>query len=203
MKSNPSLHRILGLLAISSSLTNAAVVFSELDLVNNTITLTNTDNSVVDLGGWRFCSHDTDSSRVYSSSSHFNGTSIAANGSLVIDTTSIPFAGLLGGNTMSVGLYVNSSFGSSDALEAFIQFGPEGTSGGGSPETRTQTAVNAGLWDATGSFVQVGATDTSILLNDLNSSVGASSFTSVPEPSSILLGALGLSFGLLRRKRSQ
>gem|GEM_PF-5516004 len=120
---------------------------------------------------------------------------------MVVDTTSIPFAGLLGGNTLSVGLYINSSFGSSDALEAFVQFAPEGTSAVGNAEFRTNTAVSAGLWDATGSFVQIGADDTSIVLNDFNSTTGASSFTAVPEPSSILLGALGLGLGVLRRRR--
>ncbi len=204
MKLNLLIHTTFGMLTLSCSFAQGAVVFSEINLANNTITLTNNDLSAADLGGWRFCSHDFDSAFVYSSASHFNGVSIAAGESLVIDTTTIPFAGLLSGSILSVGLYNDLdgslSFGSSDDLSAFIQFAPLGTTAVGSAETRTGTAVAAGLWDATGSFVELGAADSVIRLNDLNVTTGASSFSVVPEPSSVMLGALGLGFGLLRRK---
>lgn len=204
MKSKLLLHTAFGMLTLSCSFAQGAVVFSEINLTNNTITLTNTDASAVDLGGWRFCSHDFDSARVYSSASHFNGVSIAAGESLVIDTTTIPFAGLLDGSILSVGLYNDLdgalSFGSANDLSAFVQFSPIGTTNVGSAETRTGTAVAAGLWDAPGSFVELGAGDSIIRLNDLNVSTGASSFSVVPEPSSVMLSALGLGFGLFRRK---
>ena len=61
------LNTIFAFTALSLPLAQAAVVFSEIDLVNNTITITNTDSTgSVDLGGWRFCSHDIDDNRVYS-----------------------------------------------------------------------------------------------------------------------------------------
>ena len=195
----------LGLLIIPAATAQAAIVFSEIDLVANTITLTNTDSAAVDLGGWRFCSHDVDSVRVYSSPTEFDGISLAGSGSYVVDTTSIPFAGLLGNNVMSIGLYDDLdgslSFGSPDDLSAFIQFAPVGSTELGNSEFRTNTAIAAGLWDATGSFVEVAPGDTHIVLNDLNSSTGASSFTAVPEPSSALLGMLVGSFFLISRRR--
>ncbi|GHC54860.1 hypothetical protein [Roseibacillus persicicus] len=195
---------IVSLLA-SGTLAHGAIVFSQIDLVNNTITLTNTGASAVDLGGWRFCSHDIDSVRVYSSSSQFNGISILSNESYVVDTTDIPFAGLLGGNTLSVGLYNDLdgslSFGSANDLSAFIQFAPEGTTEVGNAEFRTHTAVEAGLWDANGSFVQVGADDTLIQLNDLNSSIGSTSFSAIPEPSAALLAGFAGLLALGHRRR--
>lgn len=205
MKITTTLGAILGLLALSSSLAHSAIVFSKIDLVTNTITLTNTAANSVDLGGWRFCSHDLDNVRTYTSPSDFNGVSILGGESLVVDTTTLNFAGLLGNNAMSIGLYDDLdgslSFGSPDDLSAFIQFAPDGTTEFGNAEFRTATAVAAGLWDATGSFVSIGAGDTEIVLNDLNSSTGASSFAAIPEPSSALLGGLAGLLALTRRKR--
>ena len=121
---------------------------------------------------------------------------------MLIDTTSINFAGLLADNVMSIGLYENSSFGSPDALQSFIQFRPEGGTDLGSSEFRTNTAVAAGLWDAEGSFVEVAAGQNLIVLNDPSSSIGAASFSTVPEPSSALLGGLGALLIATRRRRS-
>ena len=207
MKTKYPIPTIAALLTLGSPLAQGTVVFSEINLADNTITLTNTDGSSVDLGGWRFCSHDIDSVRVYSASDHFNGVSIAAGSSLVVDTTSIPFAGLLGGNTLSVGLYNDLdgslSFGSADDLSAFIQFAPEGTVDVGQAEFRTNTAVTAGLWDAEGSFVQLGSEDSLIILNDLGNATGSASFSAIPEPHSTLLISITGLLAITRRRRGR
>ena len=79
MKSTMTTRAIIALLLPAAS-TQAAVVFSEINLTNNSILLSNVGGEAIDLDGWRFCSHDTNSVRVYSSSSQFNGMSIAAGG---------------------------------------------------------------------------------------------------------------------------
>ncbi|MDB4265471.1 PEP-CTERM sorting domain-containing protein [bacterium] len=204
---NPITTKIaLGSFLLSGALAQSAIVFSELDLVNNTITLTNTGSSAVDIGGWRFCSHDLEDIKRYSSSTFFaDGVSIIGLGSLVVDATSVILAGPLAANTMSIGLYNDLdgalSFGSPDDLSAFIQFTPEGNTDFGNAEERTGTAVTADLWDAEGSFVEVGAADTFIRLDDLNSSTGASSFSAVPEPGSTVLIGLAAALTCMRRKR--
>jgi hypothetical protein len=192
------------LLLTTLAQTKAAVVFSQLDFGTDSITVHNNGASIVDLSGWRFCSHDFDENFTYSNSSALNGQTIAAGQSLTIDLSGINFVGSIDNtNSLAVGLYNNLdgslSFGSSNDLSAYLQYSPIGATDAGNAETRTVTAVAAGLWDAPGSFFRVAPSSSGIFLNDLNTSTGASSFSTVPEPSTGLLAGLGF---LNRRKRA-
>lgn len=205
MKSHNKLKKI-ALVASVLTLANASatVVFSELNFADGSITLHNNGTALEALDGWRFCSHDLDQQRVYSSTSALNGITIGAGDSLTLSFASFNFISTIDtANSASIGLYTSSNFGSSTALETFIQYTPVGNTTFGTSQARTVTAVDAGVWDANNSFVEVNASDTRITLNNLGVSTGASSFSAsaVPEPSSIALfglGALGL---LARRKR--
>lgn len=195
------------LLALTPASSQASVVFSNVSIANNTITITNSsDSENVDLSGWRFCSHDLDSARRYTSTSFLNGISLAAGESLTFEASAINAAGPFQNNAFSIGLYSDDdgalSFGSANDLAAFVQFTSGEFDNLGSSQARTATAIAAGLWDATGSFVDAGNGATEINLNNLAVSDGASSFTAIPEPSSTLLGALGLAFGIARRRRA-
>ncbi len=196
--------------ALAPGLAHAAVVFAQIDLTNDTVTLHNNGGTAVDLGGWRFCSHDADQGFRYTDATDLNGQSIAAGSSIVIDMSDAIFSAnfatpLDAGNPYSLALYNDLdgslSFSSSNDLSAFVQFAPAGATNFGQAENRTGTAVAAGLWDAAGSFVRLDPTDTRIVLNDLNTSTGAASFSAIPEPASLTALALSSILLLTRRRR--
>ena len=72
--------------AASAQITNPVrnVQVRTIDLVNQTIEITNFGTTDQPLDGWRTCTHDEDSERRYSSSTGFNGVTLAAGESLFL-----------------------------------------------------------------------------------------------------------------------
>lgn len=205
MKLNVALP-LLGL-ALAGNL-QAAIVISEIDLLNNRVELVNT-GSTTNIADWYFCNLVSGSpaydqvddravvvtalSSVGTSFTNFLGNSI-----LVLEFTSGNFTP----NTIGeLGLYTTPSYTSASALEDYVAWGADGA--------RDNVADAAGEW-LEGAFVDLtglGAGQTIQANPGTNGaspaewSIGTSTLgaTNVPEPSTAFLGILSL--GLLARRR--
>lgn len=203
---NFALPLALGL--FGTALCQGAVVISELDLANNKIELVNTGASAIDFTGWQWCNLISGSPAYGSvtgnsvidavlSSAGASLTNFGAGQVLVLNIADTWLRDGLG----ELGLYTSSSFGTSTALEDYASWVGNGT--------RDSVAATAGIWvdndpiDLTG----IGAGDTVQLTLGQNGNSAASyqvaastlGATNVPEPTTGLLGLIGL--GLLARRR--
>ncbi|MEP4077228.1 PEP-CTERM sorting domain-containing protein [Haloferula sp.] len=203
---------ILPLLAgiLGTSLSQGAILFSELDITNNKIELVNTGGSAVDMSGWWWCDLagggtayaqmtavsmvDSGLSSVGASISNFGAGQI-----LVLD---------IGENFLEdgfgeLGLYNAASFSSPSAMEDYASWGGNGV--------RDSVAASKGIWvdnnpiDISG----LGVGDTVQLSpgEDGNSAsaylIGGGTLggSNIPEPTVGLLSLIGLGF-LARRRRA-
>jgi hypothetical protein len=161
------------------------VQISKIDFTNGLLVLTNFGPTDVDLSGWRFCSHDADQLRVYTSSAGMNGVTIESGTSIQIHfnddapvgpdfvnrTTLGNFALPLDSDAYGIQLYFpgttgSISFADSTLIADHVQWRLAG-GGAGLSETRTAQAVGQFLWTATGDFVETTVDSTAINLLDL------------------------------------
>ena len=150
------------------------------------IELFNFSSADFDLSGWRFCSHDFDEARRYTSASGLNGVTIESETSVFIhfnddapagDSDRVNRSDLGGGfatpldqDAYGIQLFFpdsngNVSFGNSSLIADHMQWNIDGD-GTGQSETRTAQAVSEGLWSATGDFIATAADSTAIVLVD-------------------------------------
>lgn len=198
------------------------VQISEIDFVNNTISITNFGAGTQGLSNWRFCSHDENQVRVYTGSSGFAGMSLESGESLTIHLDNdasglyaINASSLGGGfagpldptNAYSIGFYFpgggSLSFGSSDDLADFVQWDLGGV-GDDNADFRTVTAVNAGLWEQANEWAVTAANTERLVLVETDNSLlhGASSYLAVvPAPTSAISGLSLMGLALMRRRR--
>lgn len=163
---------------------NRDVQIRSIDFNASTLELHNFGVTDIDLSGWRFCSHDLDQQRVYSSSSGFNGVLIEAGTSITIYFNNdappgadninrsqlVGFAQPLDQDAYGIQLYFPGtsgfvSFNDSSLIADHVQWNvlgdPTGTS-----EARTAQAVATGLWTGTGNFVSTNNDSARIDLTD-------------------------------------
>lgn len=161
------------------------VQIRSVDFVRGTLEIFNFGSVDRTLDGWRFCSHDGDQQRVYSSPSGLNGVAIEAGTSVFVhfnddapggdpdrvDRSSVgAFALPLDRDAFGIQFYRPDSngsiaFGNSALIADHVQWSDGGSAG--QSETRTGQAVGEGLWTAAGDFVSTNAGTNRIELNDL------------------------------------
>ena len=179
------------------------VQFRSIDLANAIVELHNFGDSAVDLSGWRFCTHDFDQIRRYSGISGLNGVSIPAGGSLFFhynnDAPADPSAINISATGGSFALPLNSpsyaleiftpgpdgslSFGSTPDMNDHVQWAVDPGSVG-SAGARSVQSVAAGLWTASGDYIDTEPTTSLIVLTDDTGGElhGPSNYVLDPEP---------------------
>ncbi len=200
----------LSLLAISlmSSSSEAAVVISEIDLLNNKIELVNNGLAAVDVTGFFFCNRFNGSpfypaitlGLVDVANSSANSLSIAPGAYLTFAMT----AAFIPDASGEIGLYINgSNFGASANIVDYVGWGANGT--------RDSVAAAAGIW-GDGTFVNVTAITAGQTIQlkqglagnsvaDYQLAASTIGFNQVPEPTTATLAGLAL-LALARRQRN-
>ncbi|MEL6698783.1 MAG: T9SS type A sorting domain-containing protein [Bacteroidota bacterium] len=139
MKRKHSLLILLGFLLFH--FTSAQVVINEVQYgSSSTIELKNVGSSTVDVSNWWLCYLFT-YRQLSASNITVTGNTMMAPGDIV----TISGSGLSLGTSSDLGIYNSSSFGSSTAMEDFVQWGAGG-------QGRESVAVTKGIWTA-GDFV--------------------------------------------------
>ncbi len=165
-----------------------SVQIRSVDFDAGIIELFNFDRADVELNGWRFCSHDFNEQRRYTAPGGFGGRVIESNTSLFIhfnndapsdepnrinrSALAGSFASPLDQDAYALQLFFPDpsggvSFGNSTLIADHLQWNTDGN-GTGSSESRTQQAVNEGLWTSIGDFIATDADTARIDLNDLS-----------------------------------
>lgn len=141
------------------------VQFRSVDLANGVIELHNFGAAAMPLDGWRFCTHSNAVARRYTTASALNGVSIDAGGSLFIYMNNDAPKGDANFNASQLGSFATNfgqgpyalqlfwpnggslSFGATDDMVDHAQWSVAGVN---NPiaQTRSQQAVNAGIWTA-------------------------------------------------------
>lgn len=155
------------------------VQFRSIDFETNVLELFNFGIANQTLNGWRFCTHDDNQTRRYTSSSGFSGMSLDAGESLflhfdnnatgpgAINMSSLggTVAGPLDRGPYGLGLYFNSGFGSGTNLADHVQWSIDGidntTADDRSDEAEGHVWTDQNLWVATTPTTQ------RLVLNDL------------------------------------
>ena len=147
------------------------VQFRSIDLENSVIELHNFGSGDQALDGWRFCTHSNAQARRYTASGGLNGVTVPASGSVFIylnnDAPAKPgnlnaadlggaFASNFGQGPYALQLFWPNggslSFGSTDDMVDHAQWSVGGVANAVA-QSRSQQAVNAGLWTAANDFV--------------------------------------------------
>jgi hypothetical protein len=197
---------VLALFTVFNS-AQAAIVISEIDLVNNKVELVNTGSAAVDITAYWICNR-LNGSPFYTAvgpglidvpNSSQNSLNILNGGILTLTLT----AAIVPDASGEIGLYSTNSFGSSASLVDYVGWGADGV--------RDSVAEGGGIW-VSGSFVPVSgisAGQTIQLGQGLAGNVAADyqlaastiGVNQVPEPGTALLAGLG-ALTLLRRRRA-
>ncbi|MEM1424699.1 MAG: hypothetical protein AAGH64_11950, partial [Planctomycetota bacterium] len=156
------------------------------DFTTGVIELFNFNSLDADLSRWRFCTHDFNEQRRYTSASGLDGNTVEAQTPFFIhfnndapagDPDRInrsdlggAFASPLDTDAYAVQLFFpdangNVSFGNSSLIADHLQWNTDGA-GAGSAEARTAQAVSQGLWTGTGDFIATAANSDSLALLD-------------------------------------
>ena len=131
------------------------VIINEINLDGNWVELKNTANAPIDISNWWLC--DRPAYSLVSSLVVLSGSTTIPGDSFVVVQWA-PISAAVG----ELGLYINSSFGSSNAVRDYTQYG------GITSPTRAPVAVAAGVWGATTEFISFPAVDTNSLENTLH-----------------------------------
>ena len=200
--------------ALAASTPQREVQIKSVDFTTGVIELHNFGGSSVDLSGWRFCTHDEDQVRQYSSSTGLNGVSIGAGSSLFIHYNNDASAGneinisALGGSfattldpgSYGIGLYWQTPFTTGANIADHLQWSIGGIDNTTADE-RSDEAVTGGVWTSETDWIATANGTTRIELTDLSGSdlQDSSDYNVIPEPTS--LAVLGLGGLLLARRR--
>jgi len=183
------------------------VQIRSIDFDAETLELFNFGPYHINLSGWRFCSHDFDQQRQYTTPTGLNGVVIESNSSFTIHFNNDAPPGMDNINRLQLGAFAvpldqdaygiqlyfpalggNVSFLNSDLIADHLQWNINGM-GAGLAETRTTQAVAAGLWTGIGDFIATSAGSTHIDLDDLsNGRLHGPSDYSVTDPQGDLCG---------------
>ena len=161
------------------------IQFRSIDFEDGLIEVHNFGDTAVDLTGWRFCSHDTDQERRYTSAGGLNGRTLAAGASFVVhfnndapggDPDAVNRSDL--GNfavpldTDGYGLQFFSPnaggtvmFGDSSLISDALQWNIPGMATG-TADFRTDQAVKVGLWTDIDEYIETSLDVTKITLLD-------------------------------------
>ena len=136
------------------------VQFRSIDFDTAVIELHNFGDTAEPFTNWRFCTHDDDQVRRYSTSGALNSITLDPGESVFFhynndapigatDAFNISglgnFATALDQDSYALGIYVNSSFSNPAALVDHLQWSIDGVDNENA-DARSVTAVNAGLW---------------------------------------------------------
>ena len=139
------------------------IQFRSIDFDDNVVELFNFGNAPISLNGWRFCTHDENQIRQYSSSSGLNGVTIAAGASLYIywdnnapmeDANNINLISIGGGGGFAapfdrgpfgMQIYINGSFGNGASIADHVQWSQGGIDNTSADE-RSDEAEAGGVW---------------------------------------------------------
>jgi hypothetical protein len=201
----------------AATVVERGIQFTEVDFVNSTMTLTNlNENEAVSLSGWRFCSHDENQTRRYSSRNGLNNLTLMPAQTLVIEFGSASgdlgtigigalgnFAGPFDRGPYSISLYDGGSFGQGANIVDHIQWSIDGVDNTTADE-RSDEAQSGGVWSNQSLWVATTA-ETELLVLDSPSATTilhgpASYLAQIPEPSALVLGLLGGTLFFKRRR---
>ena len=185
------------------------VVFRSIDFDTNIIELFNSGATDEDLSGWRFCSHDEDQVRVYSSGAGLNGVTIEAGTSLFVhvnndapggDTDRVnastvgALASPLDNDSWSIQIYFPPvSFGNGNTIADHLQWSIDGIDNTTADE-RSDEAESGGVWTDQSLWISTSADTRRIELDDaalgtvLNSPADYSALGPLPVPAGGPLG---------------
>ena len=179
MKTLPlSLLFSLGLMA--SLFGQRAVQFREVDFTNSVIEIHNFGDTAQALDGWRFCSHDEDQVRRYSSGTGLSGVAIAGGESLFVhflndapadDPSAINisgrgnFAAPFDRGPYAIQMYFQTPFGNGNNIVDHIQWSIDGVDNGTADE-RSDEAESGGVWTDQSLWIPTTAESTTLVLTD-------------------------------------
>ena len=174
------------LLALASSLTAAPrdVQFRSVDFESSVLELHNFGDDTESLDGWRFCSHDEDQTRSYSSTAGLNGLSLAPGESLFVhylgdapadeaNRINIPgsFALPLDRGPYGIQIYFPPiSFGNGGTIADHVQWAIDGVDDASADE-RSDEAEDGGVWSDQETWVATSQETSSILLTDASGAI--------------------------------
>ncbi|MAY75914.1 MAG: hypothetical protein CMJ31_14580 [Phycisphaerae bacterium] len=157
------------------------IKFVEVDFVARTITLRNTGAAAESLDAWRFCSHDLDEVRRYSSPSALNGITLAPGDTLTLHyENDAPKADAFAVNVSSLGnvagdllrspyaiqiYFPPTSFGNGNQIADHIQWSLEGLDDEVADE-RSDEAEAGGVWEDQTLWIETSKDSLSITLNE-------------------------------------
>ena len=159
---------------------NRLIQFRNVDFTTRVVELHNFDDVAQDLGGWRFCSHDENQERRYSSSAGLNGITLPAGESLFIhflndapadDSSAINisqlgnFATPLDQGAYAIQLYNGGSFGNGANILDHLQWSIDGISDA-SADRRNSIAQSGGTWTNQNAWISTTAESESITLTN-------------------------------------
>jgi len=175
----------LALAALASAATAGApapqrdVQFRAIDLDAGVVEVHNFGAAAMPLDGWRFCSHSDAQARRYTAPAAFNGVALGAGESMFIHMNNDAPAGALNFDAADLGSFASNfgqgpyaiqffwpnggslSFASTDDMVDHIQWSVNGVNNPVAA-TRSQQAVNAGLWTDAGAWVATSGNSVSV-----------------------------------------
>ena len=187
MKTKLSLFSSCLLLACASSSLTAAprdVQFRSVDFESSIVELHNFGEDTESLDEWRFCTHNENQMRRYSSASGLNGLSLAPGESLFVhylgdapadeaNRINIPgsFALPLDRGPYGIQIYFPPiSFGNGGTIADHVQWSIDGV-GNTSAAERSDEAQSGGVWTNQGAWVATSQETSSILLTDASGAI--------------------------------
>jgi hypothetical protein len=190
---------------VSTSVATAAprdVQIVDVSFSTHVIELFNFGTATEDLSGWRFCSHNSTSVRLYSTPTALNGVSIGSSQSLFvhlsndaegqpghIDRPEGGWADPLDPSAHGVQIYFPPvSFTNGNTIADHVQWSIDGVDDLIADE-RSDEAEAGGVWTDQSTWVITQPDSTSIMLNESANGLilhGPSDYTQVPEPGGTL-----------------
>ncbi|MGJ8725045.1 MAG: hypothetical protein ACSHYB_10850 [Roseibacillus sp.] len=164
---------------------NRAIQMREVDFTTSVIELHNFGTTSQSLNGWRFCSHDDNQTRRYSSSGGLNGLTIGAGESLFIhflnnapagDDTAINISGRgnfatpLDRGPYAIQLYFQTSFGVGANIADHLQWSIDGVDNINADE-RSDEAEDGGVWTDQSLWIATTAESEKVTLTDTTGSI--------------------------------
>ena len=180
MKTLPLLF-VFSLAFVASLFGQRAVQFREVNFTTGVIEMHNFGDTDQDLTGWRFCSHDEEEDRRYSSNGGLNGVVIAAGSSLFVhflndapagDANAINIAGRgnfadpLDRGPYAIQIYFQTPFGNTGTnIADHLQWSIDGVDDE-SADFRSAAAEGGGVWTDQSLWIPTTAESTALVLTD-------------------------------------